>query len=50
MPVSAVLILVGVLSISALPPFSGFISEWLTLQSLLLGFKMDTTFPMIVCL
>jgi len=48
MPVSAVLILVGVLSISALPPFSGFISEWLTLQSLLLGFKMDTTFPMIV--
>jgi hydrogenase-4 component B len=48
MPVSSVLILVGVLSISALPPFSGFISEWLTLQSLLLGFKMDTTFPMIV--
>ncbi|MDD5473097.1 MAG: hydrogenase 4 subunit B [Candidatus Methanoperedens sp.] len=37
MPVSAVLILAGVLSISALPPFSGFVSEWLTFQSLLLG-------------
>ena len=48
MPVSAILILTGVLSISALPPFSGFVSEWLTLQSLLLAFNMDTTFPMIV--
>jgi hydrogenase-4 component B len=42
MPVSSVLILVGVLSISALPPFSGFMSEWLTFQSLLLGFNFNT--------
>ncbi len=47
MPVSSVLILVGVLSISALPPFSGFVSEWLTFQSLLLGFNFNT-FTMIV--
>ncbi len=38
MPFMAVLFLIGVLSISALPPFSGFVSEWLTFQSLLLGF------------
>jgi len=27
--------LVGALAISALPPFSGFVSEWLTLQTML---------------
>jgi hydrogenase-4 component B len=48
MPKSALLILIGVLSISALPPFSGFISEWLTFQSLLLGFNLNDTFPMII--
>jgi hydrogenase-4 component B len=35
MPVTAAFVLVGCLSISALPPFNGFVSEWLTLQSLL---------------
>ncbi len=39
MPVMALLFLIGVLSISALPPFSGFASEWLLLQSLLFGFS-----------
>ncbi len=39
MPVMALLFFVGVLSISALPPFSGFVSEWLLLQSLLLSFS-----------
>lgn len=48
MPVSAILILIGVLSISALPPFSGFVSEWLTFQSLLLGFNLNSNFSMIV--
>ena len=48
MPKSAILVLIGVLSISALPPFSGFISEWLTFQSLLLGFNLKETFPMII--
>ncbi|HTS55612.1 MAG TPA: proton-conducting transporter membrane subunit [Burkholderiales bacterium] len=35
MPWTALAVLAGVLSISALPPFNGFVSEWLTLQTLL---------------
>lgn len=35
MPFSALFFLVGALSISALPPFNGFVSEWLTLQTML---------------
>ncbi len=45
MPVMALLFLIGVLSISALPPFSGFVSEWLLLQSLL--FSFSSTDPLI---
>ncbi len=47
MPVSAVLILIGVLSISAMPPFSGFVSEWLTFQSLLSSSSLNDNFAMI---
>ncbi len=35
MPVTAVLALVGVTAISALPPLNGFVSEWLMFQSVL---------------
>ncbi|MCL5318290.1 MAG: hydrogenase 4 subunit B, partial [Thaumarchaeota archaeon] len=35
MPWTSLLFLVGALSISGLPPFNGFISEWLTMQALL---------------
>jgi len=35
MPWTAGAVLVGALAISALPPFSGFVSEWLTLQTML---------------
>jgi hydrogenase-4 component B len=35
MPWTSGFFLVGVLSISALPPFNGFVSEWLTLQTIL---------------
>ena len=35
MPWTGFFFLVGALSIAALPPFNGFVSEWLTLQSLL---------------
>lgn len=48
MRISAILVFIGVLSISAMPPFSGFISEWLTFQSLLGGFSMDSTFARIM--
>ncbi|MGB7155367.1 MAG: proton-conducting transporter membrane subunit [Candidatus Acidiferrales bacterium] len=35
LPAVSVVFLVGCLSIAAIPPFNGFVSEWLTLQSLL---------------
>jgi len=35
MPVTAFLFLVGCIAISALPPFNGFVSEWLTFQTAL---------------
>ena len=37
MPKTAFLFLVGSLSISAIPPFNGFVSEWLMFQSILLS-------------
>ena len=37
MPRTAVAFLVGCLAISALPPLNGFVSEWLTLQTILLS-------------
>lgn len=39
MPWTAACFLVGSIAISALPPFNGFVSEWMTFVSLLLGFK-----------
>jgi hydrogenase-4 component B len=35
MPWTSLFFLVGALSIAALPPFNGFVSEWLTLQTML---------------
>jgi hydrogenase-4 component B len=40
MPQTGAFFLVGSLAISAMPPFNGFISEWLTFQSLLLSFRV----------
>jgi formate hydrogenlyase subunit 3/multisubunit Na+/H+ antiporter MnhD subunit len=37
MPVTAFCFLIGCISISALPPFNGFVSEWLTFQAALQG-------------
>jgi hydrogenase-4 component B len=41
MPQTAVFFLIGSVAIAALPPFNGFISEWLTFQSLLLSFQIS---------
>ncbi len=41
MPLTSVFFLVGCLSISAIPPFNGFVSEWLVFQSLLLSFNIS---------
>jgi len=37
MPVTAFVFLIGAVAISALPPFNGFVSEWLLLQAFLLS-------------
>ena len=39
MPLTALFFLVGAMAIAGLPPLNGFVSEWLTFQSLLLGFQ-----------
>jgi hydrogenase-4 component B len=38
MPTTAFCFLIGAVAISGLPPLNGFVSEWLTYQSLLAGF------------
>jgi len=40
---TAMFFLVGAVAISALPPLNGFVSEWLTYQSLLQGFGTTTS-------
>ncbi|MFA7269634.1 MAG: hydrogenase 4 subunit B [Sterolibacterium sp.] len=40
MPLTAIAFLVGSIAISALPPFNGFVSEWLTFQAILLSPKL----------
>jgi hydrogenase-4 component B len=43
MPYTASAFLVGALAISGLPPFNGFVSEWLTLQTLLRSAELPST-------
>jgi len=43
MPWTAGTFLVGALAISAIPPFNGFVSEWLTLQTLLRSAEIPST-------
>ena len=43
MPWTAGTFLVGALAISALPPFNGFVSEWLTLQTMLRSSELSST-------
>ncbi len=43
MPWTSAFFLVGVLSIAAMPPFNGFVSEWLTLQTVLRSAELAST-------
>lgn len=43
MPLAAAAFLVGALSIAGLPPFNGFVSEWLTLQTMLRAAELPST-------
>lgn len=42
MPWTGLFFLVGCISISALPPFNGFVSEWLTFQSALQAWQLES--------
>lgn len=42
MPQTAFLFLIGALAISAMPPLNGFVSEWLTFQSLFAGIRLHS--------
>jgi hydrogenase-4 component B len=42
MPLTALGFLAGTLSIAALPPFNGFVSEWLTLQTMLRSAELSS--------
>jgi hydrogenase-4 component B len=48
MPWTGAVVLVGAVSIAGLPPFNGFASEWLTLQSLLRAAELSSTGARIV--
>lgn len=41
MPWTGLFFLIGCISISALPPFNGFVSEWLTFQTALQAWKLE---------
>lgn len=44
MPQTAIFFLIGSMAISALPPFNGFFSEWMTFQTLLQGMMLGGIF------
>ncbi len=48
MPLLAAVFLVGTLAIAGLPPLNGFVSEWLTLQTLLRAAELSSTGAKIV--
>jgi hydrogenase-4 component B len=50
MPYTALFFLIGAISISALPPFNGFVSEWLTLQAQLLSTNLPDNITKIAVL
>ena len=48
LPRTAVGFGVATLTLAAIPPLGGFVSEWLTFESLLQGFRLDSTFARLV--
>jgi hydrogenase-4 component B len=48
MPWTALFFIIAALSISAVPPFNGYISEWMLLESLLQSFAIPDTFAKVV--
>lgn len=48
MPVTGVLIFIGVLAAAGIPPLNGFVSEWLNLEVVFLGFHISGILPRIL--
>jgi formate hydrogenlyase subunit 3/multisubunit Na+/H+ antiporter MnhD subunit len=49
MPVSAAGVGVACLTLAAIPPLGGFVSEWFTFEALLQGFRMPTLLSRLLC-
>jgi formate hydrogenlyase subunit 3/multisubunit Na+/H+ antiporter MnhD subunit len=49
MPESAVGVGVACLTLAAIPPLGGFVSEWFTFEALLQGFRMPTLLSRLLC-
>jgi hydrogenase-4 component B len=49
LPVSAFAVGVSSLTLAAIPPLGGFVSEWFTFQALLQGFRMPTLLSRLLC-
>ena len=50
MPYTGLFFLMGSVAICALPPFNGFVSEWLTFQSLILGSSTPPAYTRVITL
>ncbi|MHB8282158.1 MAG: proton-conducting transporter transmembrane domain-containing protein [bacterium] len=48
MPLTGVLAFIGVMAAAAMPPLNGFVSEWLNIEVVFLGFNIHSVLPRIV--
>jgi hydrogenase-4 component B len=49
MPISATMLGIASLTLAAIPPLGGFVSEWFTFEALLQGFRMPTLLSQLLC-
>ena len=49
MPASATMLGIASLTLAAIPPLGGFVSEWFTFEALLQGFRMPTLLSRLLC-
>ena len=49
LPISALALGVSSLTLAAIPPLGGFVSEWFTFEALLQGFRMPTLLSRLLC-
>lgn len=49
LPITAVTLGVSSLTLAAIPPLGGFVSEWFTFEALLQGFRMPTLLARLLC-